>query len=158
MKAVLKTVFVAAALAMTGMAIAAGAADPVVGTWTLNVAKSKFQTGPEFKAQTRTCTQGDDGTSVTVNGTRADGTTVSQQATFKYDGKAYPWTGAADYDALTLKRINGSTVSAVLMKAGKKVGTTTRAISGHGKVLTLSSKVTAADGKTYSTVLVFDKQ
>ncbi len=54
--------------------------------------------------------------------------------------------------------VNGSTVKAILMKAGKKVGNTTRTISGHGKVLTLSTKGTGADGKPYSTVLVFDKQ
>ncbi|MGO8857378.1 MAG: hypothetical protein ACLQO1_16960 [Steroidobacteraceae bacterium] len=124
----------------------------------MNLAKSKFDTGPVLKSQTRTYTQGDDGISVTVNGIRADGSAVSQQSTFKYDNKAYPWSGAADYDALSLKRVNGSTVKAILMKAGKKVGNTTRTISRHGKVLTLTTKVTGADGKPYSTVLVFDKQ
>jgi hypothetical protein len=44
------------------------------------------------------------------------------------------------------------------MKAAKKVGSTSRTISGHGKVMTLSSKVAGADGKPYSTVLMFDKQ
>jgi hypothetical protein len=158
MKTLLKTMLVGAVLAVAGVTIAADAADPVVGTWTLNLAKSKFDTGPVLKTQTRTYTQGDDGISVTVNGIRADGSAVSQQSTFKYDKKAYPWSGAADYDALSLKRVNGSTVTAILMKAGKKVGNTTRTISGHGKVLTLSTKVTGADGKPYSTVLVFDKQ
>jgi len=158
MKTLLKTMLVGAVLAVAGLTIAADAADPVVGTWTLNLAKSKFDTGPALKSQTRTYTQGDDGISVTVNGSRADGSAVSQQSTFKYDNKAYSWSGAADYDALSLKRVNGSTVKAILMKAGKKVGNTTRTISGHGKVLTLSTKVTGADGKPYSTVLVFDKQ
>jgi len=45
-----------------------------------------------------------------------------------------------------------------MMKAGKQVGTTTRTILGHGKVLTLSTKATGADGKAYDNIAVFDKQ
>jgi hypothetical protein len=157
MKALMKTILVGAVLAMASVAVAAGT-DPVVGTWTLNLTKSKMDAAGAVKSQTQTYTQGDDGISVTVTGVRADGSAISQQSTFKYDNKAYPWSGAADYDALTLKRVNGSTVAAVLMKSGKKVGTTTRSISGHGKVMTLSAKITGADGKPYGTVLVFDKQ
>jgi hypothetical protein len=158
MKTLLRTMFVGAVLSLAGVALAAEAPDPVVGTWNLNLAKSKFDPSQALKSQTRTYTQGDDGISVTVNGVRADGSALSQRSTFKYDGKAYPWSGAADYDALTLKRVNGSTVTAVLMKADKKAGTTTRTISGHGKVMTLSTKVKGADGKSHSTVLVLDKQ
>jgi hypothetical protein len=158
MKTLLKTILVGALLTVAGVTMAADAADPVVGTWTLNAAKSTFGTGPAIKSQTRTYTQGADGISLTVNGVRADGSAVSQQSTFKYDGNAYPISGSPDYDAISLKRVNGSTVSSTLTRAGKKVGATTRTISGHGKILTLSTKVTGADGKPYSTVLVFDKQ
>lgn len=158
MKTLLKTMLVGAVLGVAGVAVGAAAADPVVGTWTLNVAKSTFNPGPALKSETRTYIQSDDGISVTVNGVRADGSALSQQSTFKYDNKAYLWSGSADNDSVSLKRVNGSTVTAVLMKAGKKVGTSTRTISGHGKVLTLSSKVTDADGKANTNVLVFDKQ
>jgi hypothetical protein len=158
MKTLLKTILMGAVLAVAGVTMAADAADPVVGTWTLNAAKSTFGSGPALKSQTRTYTQGADGISLTVNGVRADGSAVSQQSTFKYDGNAYAVTGSPDYDAISLKRVNGSTVTSTLTRAGKKVGTTTRTVSGHGKILTLSTKVTGADGKPYSTVLVFDKQ
>jgi hypothetical protein len=158
MKALLKMILVGAVLSFAGVTVAADAADPVVGTWTLNAAKSTFGSGPALKSQTRTYSQGADGISLSVNGVRADGSAVSQQSTFKYDGKPYPMTGSPDYDAISLKRVNGSTVSSTMTKAGKKVGTTTRTISGHGKILTLSTKATGADGKPYSTVLVFDKQ
>ena len=158
MKALLKTILVGAVLAAAGVAMAAGAADNVVGTWNLNVAKSTFDPGPALKTQTRTYTVDKDGTSLSVNGVAADGSATSQQATFKYDGKAYNMTGSADFDALSLKRINDNTVKATLMKAGKKVGTATRTVSGRGKLLTLSTKVTGADGKVHTTVLVFDKK
>jgi hypothetical protein len=158
MKTLLKAMVVGAVLTVAGIAVGAAAVDPVVGTWTLNLAKSNFDTAPALKSETRTYTQGDDGISVTVTGVRADGAAISQQSTFKYDNKAYPWSGSADNDTVSLKRVNGSTVTAVLMKAGKKVGTSTRTISGHGKILTLSTKGTGTDGKPFSTVLVFDKQ
>jgi len=158
MKTLVKTMLVGAVLAVAGVAIAAGAADAVVGTWTLNAAKSTVDGGPGPKSQTRTYTEDKDGTSLTVSGVGADGSAVSQQSTFKYDGKAYSMTGSPDFDALSLKRVNGSTTTSTLMKAGKKVGTTTRTISGHGKILTLKTKVTGADGKPHSAVLVFDKQ
>jgi hypothetical protein len=158
MKTLLKTMLAGVMVAVAGVAIAAGAADTVVGTWNLNVAKSTFDPGPAPKSLTRTYTEDQDGTSLTVTGVAADGSAISQQSTFKYDGKAYAMTGSPDFDALSLKRVNGSTTTSTLMKAGKRVGTSTRTISGHGKILTLSTKVTGADGKPRSIVQVFDKQ
>jgi streptogramin lyase len=158
MKTLLKTILVGAALAVAAVAMAAGAADSVAGTWSLNVAKSTFDPGPALKSQTRTYTVDKDGTTVSVKGVGADGSAMYQQATFKYDGKAYPFTGSADFDAIALKQVNDSTVKSTLMKAGKRVGTATRTVSGHGKMLTLSTKVTGADGKVHTTALVFDKQ
>jgi uncharacterized OB-fold protein len=154
----MKMTFVGAVLAVAGMATAATSADSVVGTWTLNTAKSTFEPGREVKSETRTYQEDADGTTVSVSGVAADGTAISQQSTFKYDGKAYPWSGSADFDALSLKRVNGTTATAVLMKAGKKVGTATRTISGHGKILTLSTSATGADGRSVKTKMIFDKQ
>jgi hypothetical protein len=39
-----------------------------------------------------------DGVSLSVKGVAADGAAISQESTFKYDGKAYAMKGAADYD------------------------------------------------------------
>jgi hypothetical protein len=57
-----------------------------------------------------------------------------------------------------LKRVNGSTVKSWLKRAGKIVGTTTRKISAHGNVLTLSTKVMDAKGVMSDHVAVYDKQ
>jgi len=156
----IRTLLIGTVLAVDGgaVALAAEAPNPVVGTWTLNLANSKFNPGPAPKSQTRTYAQTAQGTALTFNGVAADGSAVSGQSTFKYDGKDYPITGSPDFDTLSLKRINGSTVKSTQKKAGKVVGTTTRTISAHGKVLTLSSKGTDAKGMSYDNVLVFDKQ
>lgn len=160
MKKVFRTLVVGTVLAIAGAAVslAADAPDPVLGTWTLNLAKSKFNPGPAPKSQTRTYTASDGGISMSLKGVAADGSPVSGQATFKYDGKAYPTTGSPDFDAISLKRVNDSTVKSTLMKAGKQIGLTTRTISADGKVLTLSSKGTNANGKPFDNVAVYDKQ
>lgn len=160
MKNALWTMLAGAVLLVAGIGVsrAADKADPVVGTWTLNLAKSKFNPGPAPRSQTRTYTQSDDGISLSVTSVGPDGTTMSQQSTFKYDGKPYPMSGSHDYDTITLQRVNGSTVKSAMMKGGKQVATTIRTISEHGKALTLSTKLTGADGKVYDNVAVFDKQ
>jgi hypothetical protein len=153
--------FLVGAIISFGTAAVASAADtpdPAVGTWTLNLEKSKFSPGPAPKSSTRTYAQTADGLSMSVDGVNADGSTISQKSTFKYDGKDYPISGSADYDTLTLKRVNGSTVSSKQKLAGKVVGHTTRSISAHGKVLTLSSKGKMAGGTSFHNVAVYDKQ
>jgi hypothetical protein len=139
-------------------AVAADSPDPVVGTWTLNLAKSKFPAGAAPQSQTRTYTQSADGTSLNVTGVAADGSAISQKSTFKYDGKDYPFTGSPDWDALALKKVNGSTVNSTMKMGGKPIGTTVRSISDHGKTLTLTTNAKNATGKKYHQVAVFDRQ
>lgn len=160
MKNILQTFVIGTVLAMGvgALAWAAETADPVVGTWNMDVAKSKFHSSPAPKSQTRTYVQTADGISMTVTGVAADGSSISQQSTFKYDGKEYAFTGSPDFDMLTLKRVNGTTVRSEMIKAGKHVGGTTRSISDHGKVLTLTTRGKNAAGKHYEMVTVFDKQ
>src|SRR5580700_4132112 len=62
---------------------AATMSDPAIGTWVLNVEKSKFTPGPEPKSQTRTYTQTADGVTLTISGVAADGSTMSGTSTFK---------------------------------------------------------------------------
>jgi hypothetical protein len=99
-----------------------------------------------------------DGVTLTVTGVGADGTAVSQQSTFKYDGKDYPITGSPDYDTLSLKRIHHGSVKSLQKKDGKVIGSTLRTVSAHGKVLTLTTRGTGATGAHYHYVAVYDKQ
>jgi hypothetical protein len=160
MKRSLSTLLVGAVLAfgIGAISFAAGATDPVVGTWALNLSKSKFNPGPAPKSLTRTYAQGADGTTLSLSGVAADGSSISGQSTFKYDGRDYAYTGSPNWDTLSLKRVNASTVKSSLKKAGKVVGSTTRTISAHGKLLTLKTKATTAKGDSYDEVAVYDRQ
>jgi hypothetical protein len=158
MNAFMRALLVGAVLAIGGAAVAAATADPIVGTWNINLAKSTFHPGPAPKAHTRTYTETAQGISLTFNGIAADGSPISGHSTFKYDGKDYPIAGTPDYDTLVLKRIDSNTVKSKQKKAGKVIGSTTRTISKDGKVMTLASKGTRTDGVTFDDVMVFDKK
>ncbi len=154
----LVTISLALVFGASATAAAADAADPVLGTWTLNVEKSAFHDNRAPKSMTRIYSAGAAGTDMKVTGIAQDGTAISQNATLTYDGKDCAVTGSSDFDTLALKRINGTTVKSQLKKAGKIVGSTTRTISGKGKVLTLSTAMKTAKGGTTHDTAVYDKQ
>jgi hypothetical protein len=140
-------------------AFAASTADPAIGTWTLNVEKSKFTPSPGPKSATRTYAQTADGSiALTFSSVAADGSAHSGQSTFKYDGKDYPLTGSPDFDTISLKRVNATTVKSAQKRNGAVIGWTTRSVSAHGKVLTLTSKGKDPKGAPFHSVAVYDKQ
>ena len=73
-------------LAISGSCIA-GSADPVIGTWKLNAAKSTGASIP--KSETRTYAAASDGIKLTYNRVGADGTERTVESTYKYDGNDY---------------------------------------------------------------------
>jgi hypothetical protein len=146
------------ALGATTVASAADRADPAIGTWTLNLDKSKFHGATAPKSQTRIYSAGASGTDMKVTGVAADGSAISQAATLTYDGKDCPITGNPSFDTLSLTKVNGSTVKSELKKDGKLVGHSTRTISAKGKVLTLTTALKTAKGGTTHDVAVFEKQ
>jgi hypothetical protein len=160
MKTLLRALLVGSVVAFgaSAVAVAGDAADPVVGTWKINLEKSKFSPGPAVKSQTRVYTQSKDGITVKVDGVAADGSTMSQRCTYKYDGKDYAFTGTPLFDTLSLKQVDEHTVESTQKKAGKAVGTTHRTLSADGRVLTLESKGTNAKGEAFYDVMVFDRQ
>src|SRR5450759_1342123 len=123
MRTLLRMFVIGAVLAIgaAGVVLAATAPDPAVGTWKLNLEKSKFNPGPAFKSQSRTYAQTSDGLKLTFSGVAADGSAVSGESTFKYDGKDYPISGSPDYDTLTLKRVSSQTIKSTQKKDGKAV-------------------------------------
>ena len=94
-------------------------ADPAIGTWKLNTAKSKYSPGPAPKSATITFEETADGVKRTGESIDADGNKTSFEYTAKYDGKDYPVSGSDLYDAIALKRLNDHTVESTLKKSGK---------------------------------------
>jgi len=156
MQTIFKTLFIGAVLAIgTGTALAA---DTVVGTWKLNIAKSTFSPGPAPKSQTRTYAESAQGIVLTVKTTLADGKENTTSLTFKDDGKPYPASGNPDFDMVSVTRVDASTVHSTQTKSGTTVGTGVRTVSKDGKTLTYAQKGTHAGGGKYDDVSVYDRQ
>jgi hypothetical protein len=143
-------------LAVPVMSLSAQAADPASGTWELNLAKSKFSPGPAPKSLTRTYEAVGDDVKYDLKGMDAEGKPIHVQYSAKYDGKDYPVTGSLDFDAISFKRVDGTT-EATLKKGGKVVQTSKRSVSKDGKTLTLTTTGTNAKGQAINNVSVFDK-
>ncbi|MBP7608465.1 MAG: hypothetical protein KA760_03170 [Steroidobacteraceae bacterium] len=158
MKAIMKTALLSVLLTVGSAVAAAPAADPVIGTWQINVAKSKFSPGPAPKSDTRIYAATEQGTAMTWTSVGTDGEETVVTSTFKTDGKDYPLTGSGNFDSLSLKQVDDHTVQSTQKKGSKVIGTTTRTVSKDGKVLTLSSKGTSATGVPYDNVMIYDKQ
>jgi hypothetical protein len=130
--------------------------NPFMGTWKLNVAKSKYDPGPAPQSQTRTW---DASGMVMVNGINAAGKSMSYGYPIKGDGVEYPTMGSVPNtaDKITTKKIDASTYEANFTKAGKHVETATFKLSSDGKTLTIYAKG-ATDAGAFNNVLVWDKQ
>jgi hypothetical protein len=139
-------------------AIAAGA-DNYLGTWTLNVAKSKYDPGPAAKSQT-TVLEAAAGGALKEVGDRvnADGSKTHWEWTAKYDGKDYPVMGDPSRDTVALKRVDDNTLDVVNKKDGKVANTMKIVVAKDGKSRTNESSGTDAKGAKVHNVLVFDKK
>ena len=135
------------------------AQNPLVGTWKLNVAKSKYNSGAAPKSLTRTVEAQGDKMKYTFDGAAADGSPITYTFTVSYDGKDYPITGSgapAGADTIAIKQLNPSSYASTLKKAGQPVLTTTAKVSKDGKTTTLTQSSATAAGPTNT--LIFEKQ
>jgi hypothetical protein len=100
MHALSRIFVVAVVFSLSGFATVATAAtpDPTDGSWTLNLANSKFSPGPPVQSQTRTYATTAQGVALSFSGVAADGSKTSGQSNYRYDGKDYPISGSPDFD------------------------------------------------------------
>jgi hypothetical protein len=146
-------------LAAVFFASPAFAADPVVGTWKLNVAKSKFSAGAELTAGTRVYTEANGLYTLDQKLTGADGKEKSNRAQYQ-NGKdvKQATAAAAAADTTFAKKIDANTWDFDLKKDGKVVGHVHRVVSADGKTLTVSNTGMQLSGVMGDGTLVFDKQ
>ncbi len=159
MNKVLSSAFLGALLAIgTAVMASAADADPVVGTWKLNLKKSVFGGIPALKSQTRTYARSAQAFTLKMTSVSAEGKETTTQATYHLDGKDYPSMGNLDFDSLSGMQIDTNTAEFTLKRSGKPIGKIRRAVSEDGKTLTINFVLTNADGIQTSALTVFDKQ
>jgi hypothetical protein len=138
--------------------------NPFIGTWKLNLAKSKFDPGPPVRSRTEKSEPAGDAVKTSVEQVDANGNYATVVETAKFDGKDYPRvaTGglaASGGDTLALKRIDAYTVEATIKKHGEVVTVIRQVVSKDGKTKTATYlKGTNTQGQAVHNVLVFDSQ
>jgi len=149
-------IFAALVILLGAGSVLLAQSSPFVGTWQLNLAKSKYNPGPPPQSQTRTW---DASGIVMVKGVGAAGKPFSYGYTIKGDGKDSPTMGEIPNkaDMISTKKIDANTYEAKFTKAGKQVETTTFKVSNGGKTLTIDAKG-SADAGFVENIQVLDKQ
>jgi phage gp45-like len=151
-----KTIVLALALCFGAGAVCL-AADPHIGTWKLNEAKSKIAPGAA-KNHTVVYEAVGDKVKITVDGTAPDGKPIHSEWTGKYDGKDYPATGEPNSDARSYKKVDDRTLEFTAKKDGKVTVNGRVVVSADGKSRTVTTSGTNAEGKKFKSTAAYDKQ
>ena len=131
--------------------------DPRVGSWKLDASKSKASNGLPQSETRSYAAQGSD-IAATTEGVNAKGKPISSHYIATADGKDRPAGGPDPSVTLSIKQTGPGAYAGTIKKDGKVMSTNTAVISGGGKVFTFKTKGTDADGKDFTSTLVYDKQ
>jgi hypothetical protein len=150
------TCFGVVVLTVSGALSSAQPADPTVGTWKLNLAKSTYSV-PAPKSMTLNVAPAAKGYAITIDAIGSDGQPQKWGYTTTFDGSEVPVTGNPGIDTV-VARSTGSGGIVEYKKAGKVITTTSSSISDDGKTMTVTVRVPTADGKEITIISVYDRQ
>jgi hypothetical protein len=131
----------------------------LVGSWTLDPAKSRFDPGPiPYKSMTLNFSATDRGLKNEFAGVDAEGRPIKGAYMIVTDGKDYPVTGISTYDTSSYTPVGDNTTVYVRQKFGATVVVGSRVLSKDGKTLTYSEKTVDDLGRDKGkALLVFRK-
>jgi hypothetical protein len=147
----------AAVVVLYGSSLVSAQADPLLGTWTMDASKSKYDPGPAPKSSTAMFAAAGTGVKVTVDGVSASGEKSHWEYTAQYDGKDVAVTGNPDADMIAMTRISPRVTQTIYKKGGKATLTNRRTVSADGKTLTVTQTGTNAQGQKVNNTLVYTK-
>jgi hypothetical protein len=133
------------------------AADPQIGRWKLNEAKSKITPGTLKNTQV-VCSSMFGQMKVKSDGIDANGRPIHIGWSGKFDGKDYPVSGDPNSDTRSYTKANERTLTTANKKNGKVRVTGQVVISADGKTRTVTINGTTPKGKRFKNVAVYDKQ
>ena len=148
------------ALLLLGLLVTAGqafAADPIVGTWTLNVTKSKFTSGPAPAAATRTYTESAGVYTLEQKITGSDGKEVPYKVQYR-EGQDQTIAAANGIDSIHATKVDAKTWDFAMKSGGKEVGHVHRTLSADGKTLTVHNTGKQPSGAIGEDTMVFEKK
>jgi hypothetical protein len=114
------------------------AADPLIGTWKLNEAKSKFTPGTGKSTRVVYEARGDQ-VRITTDGVSADGKPTHGEWIGKLDGKDYSVTGDPNADMRSYTKVDDRTMNFTAKKGGKVTVTGRVVVAANGKSRTVTT-------------------
>jgi len=132
--------------------------NPLIGTWKLNLEKSKYISGPAPRSGTLTYAPDGQNIRNTADAIDAQGQATKTVFMHIYDGQPHPTTGSPAFDASAYTRVDPNTFVFSRLKAGKLVGAGTGVLSQDGKTWTVTQAGTDANGRPLNSIAVYDKQ
>ena len=129
-----------------------------LGTWKLDVAKSKDSPGPGAKSYMLKFEATPAGIKLTSDGVLADGKAVHGEYVSKFDGKDVPWAGNPEADVASPKKIDDNSYENTWKKGGKVTIVAKVVVSKDGKTLTVTQTGTNSKGQAVNNTGVYDKQ
>lgn len=154
----LLVVSLAACCAIVVLSSVGLAAENWLGTWKLNVAKSKYSPGPAPKSLTLKFEATEDGIRLTSDVLVSEGEATHAVYVSKFDGKDVPWEGNPDADTASAKKIDDNSYENIWKKDGKTTITAKAVVSDSGKTLTVTLVGTDSKGRTVKNVAVYERQ
>ena len=134
---------------------------PYVGTWKLNLAKSKYDPGPPPRSATDVNTEVNGAMRSVQSWVDAQGKAQTVEWTAKFDGKDHPVTGGVPGTTISIARPDPRdlrTVDWVWKVPGQPTVTGRTVYSKDGKTRTIDGKSTDAAGKATTSFRFYERQ
>ena len=113
-------------------------ADPVIGVWQLDTARSHYSPGPAPLSEVRTYEFEHEGIRATILTTDAQRQERMVEYVASYNDVVALVTGSDQTDAITMRKVNDTTARATLSYQGRVVGTAERVIAPDGQSMTIT--------------------
>jgi hypothetical protein len=150
----------AVALALTAIPYTASAADPFVGQFKLNPAKSATSGGQLPPDLTLTIVEEGSNLLVTTSGKTVTGAPISADVLVlpKAGGTVKAPAGERNFDSTVVSRKDANTIDMVALQKGKEKTRVKLALSRDGKTLTRSFTTTNAQGRPVKGTSVLERE
>jgi hypothetical protein len=148
-------------LLFLGSATSLLTADLFVGTWTLNVGKSKPAPAPPgtaVKEETVAIEEIGERLEVTVTGKLENGSAISARYSHPAKGGLVRYPELPAGTSEVVKRINDSTLEFIRSRDGKVIATNHVTLSADGKMMRIDSRSVDAQGQPVQVLYVLDRQ
>lgn len=150
----------ALAVALMTVPHLASAADPFVGTYKLNPAKSATSGGQLPPEMRLTISEDGGNLLIATSGKTATGSPISADVLVvpKAGGTVQAPAGERNYDATVVSRSNANTIDVVAQQKGKETARVKLVLSRDGKTLTRSFTSTNAQGRPLTGTSVLERE